>query len=101
MKEYPAIQVLFKSKKERDKMHERAKESGFNSVSEFLKFCGFNARISIEVGKYSIVESMKHLRDLYKDGLITHTELTEIKKEVLAGESKTMIAMKNKKEFKV
>ena len=100
MSEYLPIQVLFESEKERDRMHQRALDAGFQSASAYLKFCGFNARISIEIGKYPIIENLKTLRDLYKEGFISHPELTEIKKEVMAGNARPMISIQKLKELK-
>lgn len=89
--DYKSVNVLFESDSERERMHARAIEHGFESTSAFLKFCGFNARIDISIGKYPTVENLKTLRDMYKEEFITFEELQQIKKAVLSGDSKPLI----------
>lgn len=89
--ELKAINVLFSDKKERDRMHRKAVEAGFESASSYLKFCGFNARIKVEIGKYPIVENLATLRELYIDGQISHDELLKIKSDIMQKDSKSLM----------
>lgn len=96
---FKAINVLFDNKAERDKMHQKALEAGFDSASSYLKFCGFNARIKVEIGKYPIVENLATLRELYKDGQISHEELLSIKADIMDKDSKPLIEVIKKSEL--
>jgi hypothetical protein len=91
MTDYKMINVLFENEKERDLMHAKATAANFESASAYLKFCGFNARIAVDIGKYPLVENLATLRDLYRDKQITHDELLEIKAEVMKHNSKPLI----------
>lgn len=91
--EYFPVQVLFESEEERQKMHDRAKSFNFDSTSAFLKFCGQNARIDIEIGKYPVVKNLETLERLYNSGFISSNQLQTILKQVIDGDSKPMIAI--------
>jgi hypothetical protein len=87
------IQVLFDSEEEREKMHKKALDHGFVSTSAFLKFCGINSRISIEIGKYPVVKNLETLKGLYDSGFISDRQLQSVLQQVIDGDAKPMISL--------